>query len=118
MPTAQFLLLLALSPLADPGEDEAKTLQAIRTAVREQFTSIRSLELQFHYFDPEKNVERENWALTIDDRKIRLSTSDVLGQFPFGPISTRWFSFDGTQYFSISYDPADPSKIRSIYRSP
>jgi biotin operon repressor len=45
MPTAQFLLLLALSPLADSGEDEAQTLQAIRTAVREQVTSIKSLGL-------------------------------------------------------------------------
>src|SRR5260221_12727571 len=108
MRTAQFLLLLALSGSADPGDDKAKTLETIRAAVREQFTSIKALELQFH--EDTMNVHRANWELTIDESKFLIASSD-------SP-NWGWYSFDGIMYYCIHYDLGDPGKIQLVYRSP
>src|SRR5580693_5029657 len=85
MMTAQLLLLLALSPFTDASED-AKTLQTIRAAVRENFTSIHSLELQYHIYDPQAKAHLRNCEWILSGNKFLLSEGPG-PQFANGPPS-------------------------------
>ena len=109
MTVAQFLTLLALLPGADAGDD-AKTLQTIRAAVHENFTSIHSLQLRFHTYDPETDTHFVDWSWTIQGNKFLLVSGPGI---EFGKSGeTRWWcSFDGKTYFDIDYDPDDLSAL-------
>jgi hypothetical protein len=114
--TSQLLLLLALSPLTDASED-AKTLQTIRAAVRENFTSIHSLELQYHTYEPATKTHLPNWEWTIQGDKFLLATVGTGKQIANGPDFRSRNSFDGKNYYRIDYDPDDLTRVRSIARS-
>ena len=113
MTTSQLLLLLVLSPLTDANED-AKTLQTIRAAARENFTSIHSLELQFHRYDPATKTRLSNWEWTIQGEKFLLTTVGPGKQIENGPDIRSWSSFDGKKCYRLDYDPDDLSTVRSI----
>ena len=115
MTTSQFLLLLAVSPFADAGED-AKTLQTIRAAVREQLSSINSLQLKFHEYDLQANVHLADseWVISGDKYLLAIGPGQ---QTPGGPQTRTWYSFDGKKSYSTEYEPKDLSKVRSISRT-
>ncbi len=116
MTTASLLLLFALSPLADPAED-AKTLATIRTATRENFTSIHSLQVSYRYFEWDTEQGVSHWDWTISGEKFLVLTRGPQKPFPKLPEFRLQLSYDGTKFYQIDFDPDDPTQIRSILRS-
>jgi hypothetical protein len=116
MPRLHLLLLLALSQAADVRADDAQTLATIRAAVRENLTSIHSLELKFHKYDPETETEFKNWEWAISGNKSLL-TREAAPDLNRRGNSRWWMSFDGTTGYYIDYEPTDKSKVRSLART-
>jgi len=116
--TALFLPLLLLSFAVTAQADDAKTLQTIRTAVRENFSSINSLECEWYYQDTVANRDFVTWEWAFQGEKFLLlhELGHDIGN-PEGIESREWISFNGAKGYYIDYDPDDLSKVRSILRS-
>jgi hypothetical protein len=114
--TTPCLLLIVLSAATAQGEN-AKTLQTIRTAVRENLTSIHSLQCEWYRRDTITNRDFVTWEWAFQGEKFLLlhELGPDMG-VPDGIELREWMSFDGTKGYYIDYDPGDHS-ARGILRS-
>jgi hypothetical protein len=110
------LLLLAIGQAAD--QDDARILERIRDATRENFAAIHSFQLSFHHYDPvaKRHLAKYDWTVSGD--RFLLVQPIARGAYPTGADSRLQMSFDGRKLYMHDFDPNDVTQLRSISQSP